>query len=273
LQVLRPQLIEYLFGAGFIKLYLCGSQKNTLHMRHLMIAVTAFAAAVIMFTSCGLTGKGAGKSDPSPSDLVTFTDTVSYILGGEIGSSFRNNNIEINPEIFIRGMKAAMAGSDTLFTEEEKDQIMTAFQFRLQMAEMERRERVSAENRQEQEAFMAANRLDPAVKETESGIQYRVIVMGTGAKPKATDTVQVHYEGRFLDGEVFDASRLHMSEPFEFPLNRVIPGWTEALQLMPVGSTFEIYIPAHLAYGERGNERIPPAKMLLFTVELFGIVK
>jgi FKBP-type peptidyl-prolyl cis-trans isomerase FklB len=240
-------------------------------MRHLMITIAAFAGAVLLFTSCGIQSKSAKSG--AGSAPVTFMDSVSYILGGEIGSSFLNNHIEVNPEIFILGMKTSMAGADTLFTEEEKEQIMTTFQFRLQLAEMERRERVSAENRQEQETFMAANRNDPAVKETESGIQYRVIVMGTGERPRAADTVQVHYEGRFLDGEVFDASRLHMTEPFEFPLNRVIIGWTEALQLMPVGSTFEIYIPAHLAYGERGNERIPPAKMLIFTVELFGIVK
>lgn len=238
----------------------------------------AVAVSMVMLTvSCGTLKKAAVEEDTvmetEDTSMVTLMDSVSYILGTEIGSSFKSNNIEVNSQLFLLGLEAAMEGQDTLLSEQEKDQVMTAFQFRLQMAEMERREKESAENRQEQETFMARNRKDPTVMETESGIQYRVLVMGEGEKPKATDTVQVHYEGRFVDGEVFDASRQHMTEPFEFPLDMVIPGWTEALQLMPVGSTFEIYLPAHLGYGERGNERIPPSKMLIFTVELHGIVR
>jgi FKBP-type peptidyl-prolyl cis-trans isomerase FklB len=244
-------------------------------MRHFLILTSFTLLVTSITTSCGLTGKSS-KSDPqeiAEPMMRNMMDSVSYLLGTEIGASFKSNLIEINPDLLLMGVQDAMQELDTILSEEDKDAVMTAFQFRLQMAEMERREKVSAENRQEQETFMAANRKDPTVIETESGIQYRVIVMGQGEKPQETDTVQVHYEGRFVDGEVFDASRNHTAEPIEFPLNRVIPGWTEVLQLMPAGSTFEVYLPADLAYGERGNDRIPPAKMLVFTIEYFGLAK
>lgn len=222
--------------------------------------------------SCGIM-KCPKKSEKcgSKEGFTTQMDTVSYMIGQEIGSSFKTNFIDIKTAALLKGIEDAMKGNDSLFTPEVKDQVMTAFQNQLQLADFERREKVASANRQEETDFMTANRAKEGVMETESGIQYKVIRLGAGEKPVSTDTVQVHYEGRFVDGEVFDASRNHSAEPTEFPLNRVIPGWTEALQLMPVGSVFEIYLPAALSYGERGNERIQPNKMLIFKVELIGI--
>ncbi len=224
--------------------------------------------------SCGIMKcPKKSKKCSSKAEFATQMDTVSYMIGQEIGSSFKTNNIDIKTEALVKGIEDAIKGNDSLFSPEVKDQVMTAFQFQLQQADFERREKISAANRQEEFDFMNANRTKEGVIQTESGIQYKIITLGTGEKPVATDTVQVHYEGRFLNGEVFDASRNHSPAPTEFPLNRVIRGWTEALQLMPVGSVFEIYLPAELSYGERGNERIEPNKMLIFTVELLGIKK
>ncbi len=234
----------------------------------------AISFIILFLSSCGVIGnlkqKNTGKDKQV---LLTSMDSVSYLIGAEIGSSFLNNHIDISKDALLRGITDAMQSADTIISEETKEQVMTAFQARLQMADMERREKISAENRQEQEAFLKINKNNPGVFETESGLQYRIIVLGTGEKPSSADTVRVHYEGRFVNGEVFDASRRHSENPVEFPLNRVISGWIEAVQLMPVGSTFELYIPADLGYGERGNERIPPAKMLVFTVELIDIVR
>ncbi|MFO7722184.1 MAG: FKBP-type peptidyl-prolyl cis-trans isomerase [Bacteroidales bacterium] len=242
-------------------------------MKRIIISTLVFAVIISLTSSCGMLKRDTSKSASNDILFNTTMDTVSYLIGQEIGSSFKSNFIDISGDALLKGVMDAVEGKTDLFSEEVKNDVMTAFQYRLQMAEMERREKVSAENRQEQETFMAENRKNPLIRETASGIQYKVIIPGEGEKPVATDTVRVHYEGRFVNGEVFDASRNHGLNPVEFPLNRVISGWTEALQLMPVGSTYELYIPADLGYGERGNDRIPPAKMLIFTVELIGIVK
>lgn len=241
-------------------------------MKNKLLILVFVIVSSVLVQSCGIV-KCPKKSARcgSKAEFATQMDTVSYLIGQEIGSSFKTNNIDIKTKALVKGIEDAMNGNDSLFTPEVKDQVMTAFQNQLQQADFERREKIASANRQEETEFMTANRAKEGVMETESGIQYRVIRLGAGEKPIATDTVQVHYEGRFVDGEVFDASRNHSAEPTEFPLNRVIPGWTEALQLMPVGSVFEIYLPAALSYGERGNERIQPNKMLIFKVELIGI--
>lgn len=249
---------------------------NSFIMKGKLVSLSLALVFVTGLVSCNIfSGSGKIVVDEKESDelFTTSMDSVSYLIGAEIGTSFKTNEIHVRLDAFMKGVEDAINDVDTLFTDQQKNEIMTAFQFRLQMAEMERREKLAAENRQEEEDFLRKNRQDPDVIETESGIQYRVISMGTGEKPKETDTVRVHYEGRFIDGEVFDASRRHGDNPVEFPLNRVIQGWTEGVQLMPVGSTFEFYIPSHLGYGERGNDRIPPAKMLVFTVELIEIVR
>ena len=244
-------------------------------MKKLSFIIFMLSFLFIGLNSCTLFSKmpSADKEDSKCNSLLnTNMDTVSYMIGSEIGTSFKTNFIDIQPTALLAGVEAALQGNDTLFTEEEKNEIMTTFQFQLQMAEMERQEKVAAANRIEQDSFLTQNKKKEGILETPSGIQYKIITLGTGPKPLETDTVRVHYEGRFIDGEIFDASRKHGTEPVEFPLNRVISGWTQGLQLMPVGSTFELYIPAHLAYGERGNDRIPPSKMLIFIVELLDIV-
>lgn len=253
-------------------LYLCSSfQANP--MKKKLIPVLFVLISLVGLSSCSLMHCPKKSAKTKTAALATQMDTVSYFIGMEIGQSFKTNFIDIKSEALLKGVQDAMKGNDSLFSAEVKDSVMTAFQNQLQMADMQRREKISSDNRQEEETFMQENKKDPLVKVTDSGIQYKILVLGTGDKPAATDTVRVHYAGKFVNGEIFDASRNYGPDPVEFPLNGVIPGWTEALQLMPVGSIFEIVLPADLAYGERGYNKIPPAKMLIFVVELMEIVK
>jgi len=166
-----------------------------------------------------------------------------------------------------------LTGKDSLMSEQIADSIVNAYQQK-QMEEAQRKfEEEKEANKKSGEAFLAENKNKEGVITTESGLQYKILTQGTGAKPKATDKVKVEYEGRLIDGTVFDASANHGSEPATFQADQVIPGWTEALQLMPVGSEYELYIPQELAYGERNMGTIKACSALIFKVKLVEIVK
>ena len=166
-----------------------------------------------------------------------------------------------------------LTGKDSLMSEQIADSIVSSYQ-KKQMEEAQRKfDEEKEANKKAGEAFLAENKTKDGVITTESGLQYTVLTQGTGAKPKATDKVKVEYEGRLLDGTVFDASANHGSEAAEFQADQVIPGWTEALQLMPVGSEYELYIPQELAYGERSMGAIKACSALIFKVKLVDIVK
>ena len=165
-----------------------------------------------------------------------------------------------------------MAGADSLMTQDECRETMQAFQQKTRAAAMEKQQAQSKAARTEGEAFLTQNRDAEGVKVTESGLQYLVLVAGDGPKPKVTETVKVHYHGTLIDGTVFDSS-VDRGQPTTFPLNRVISGWTEGLQLMPVGSKYKFFIPSQLAYGERSpSPKIPAGSTLIFEVELLEIV-
>ena len=153
------------------------------------------------------------------------------------------------------------------------DSIRQVFTMQLREHQMAGMKASSEKNTQEGETFLAANKTKPGVITTASGLQYIIEKQGTGPKPKATDKVKVNYEGTLIDGKIFDSS-IKRGQPVEFPVNGVIPGWTEALQLMPVGSKFKLFVPANLGYGDRGaGPDIGPGAVLIFEVELLGIVK
>ncbi|MDH8702428.1 FKBP-type peptidyl-prolyl cis-trans isomerase FklB [Dysgonomonadaceae bacterium PH5-43] len=193
-------------------------------------------------------------------------DKISYALGMNMGNSFRSSGIkELDVNEFSQAIDDVMKGASLKMSYDEAKQVMSDFFAKLQ------EERLII-NKKAGEEFLKINKERPGVKTTDSGIQYEVLQEGTGAKPKATDSVKVHYEGKLIDGQIFDSS-IKRGEPASFGLNQVIPGWTEALQLMPVGSKYRIYIPSHLAYGERGaGEMIEPNSTLVFDVELLDIV-
>lgn len=181
---------------------------------------------------------------------------------------------EFNPQIVAKGITDALSDAEPKFNQMDVQKILQQFSME-QQAKMTAPDVAAGDNNnlEEGQAYLAKNKENPDVKVTPSGLQYRVIKEGTGPKPVATDKVRVHYTGKLLNGEVFDSSH-NRGEPTEFMLNQVIPGWTEGLQLMPVGSTYEFVIPSELAYGARGaGQMIQPNATLIFEVELLDIVK
>jgi len=215
--------------------------------------------------------KNPKKGQPEKVELKTYTDTISYLIGSDIGKNLQKNLIEINHEIFIKGLKDGKTDADTLmFTEEQKQAIMGKLQQELQKQQQAKMVLEAEVNKAEGKKFLDENKSKNGVITLPSGLQYKVIKLGTGPTPAATDKVTVNYEGKLLNGKIFDSS-YERKEPATFPLNGVIKGWTEGLQLMPTGSTYEFYIPSDLAYGDRGNQGIPPGSVLVFKVELISI--
>ena len=224
---------------------------------------TLFAGLVLAALAAPLSAQDA----PS-----TPKDKISYSIGNDIGSSFTKMGIEINHSVLAKGISDAVSGAKPALTKEEMQKTLQDFQAEMQAKAMEKQKAAGDKNKGEGEAFLAANKSKDGVKATASGLQYKVITEGKGPKPKATDTVKVNYRGTLVDGTEFDSS-YKRGEPVTFPVNGVIPGWTEALQLMPVGSKYQLFIPAGLAYGEQGPPGIGANATLIFEVELLSIEK
>jgi FKBP-type peptidyl-prolyl cis-trans isomerase FklB len=205
--------------------------------------------------------------------LVTEMDKVSYIIGTQIAGNLKKAEIEVNPESLMHGLKDALAGTNLAMSQAEMTKIYTGWQQRMRAEQAAKQKKEAAENLAKGTAFLEANKTKEGVKVLPSGLQYKVIKEGTGNTPVATDTVKTHYRGRLLDGTEFDSS-YKGGQPAKFPVARVIAGWTEALQLMKEGAKWELYIPANLAYKERGSPpKIPPNSTLIFDIELIEVVK
>ena len=209
-------------------------------------------------------------------DLKTFEDSVSYSIGADIARNFATQKLDISNDAFVNGFMDASADSSSgiklKITKEEAEKVLAKYQ-QVMMAKRETEANVAVlENLKKGDEFLAANKTKEGVEVTATGLQFKVITLGDGAKPKASDKVKVHYKGTLIDGTKFDSS-YDRGTPAEFPLANVIKGWTEGLQLMPVGSKFEFYIPAMLAYGQNAPQTIGPNQTLIFQVELLEIVK
>ena len=204
--------------------------------------------------------------------LETDEQKVSYGMGLNLGSRIKEE-FDLDVDAFTTGLRHAIKGGEHLMTDEEIMTAMKSFQEK-QMAKRETEMKAVADkNKTEGDAYLAANKQKEGVKTTASGLQYRVVTEGKGKKPGPDDTVEVHYRGTLIDGTEFDSSYKRNST-VTFPVNGVIPGWTEALQLMPVGSKYELVIPSDLAYGPGGTGgAIGPNAVLVFEVELVGIKK
>lgn len=203
-------------------------------------------------------------------DLNTEAQKLGYIIGMDIGKSLREQGAEVDIDTLLEAVRATYDGKELAMTEEEASVVRQEYVARRQAEQQAEADAIGAKNAAEGAAFLAANKSKEGVKATDSGLQYKVITMGDGAKPVATDTVKVHYRGTLLDGTEFDSS-YSRNEPITFALDRVIPGWTEGVQLMPIGSKFVFYVPSELAYGEAGGGPIPPNSTLQFEVELLDI--
>jgi FKBP-type peptidyl-prolyl cis-trans isomerase len=230
-------------------------------MKHFFLIMT-LAGFLCAFSGCnkeGKTGKNSSSSEGS------FSKDASYALGMNIGSNLKADNLYPDTEEFTRGINDVLYDSKPRFSIEEAYQIFSeAYNALAEEREMAKK--------QVENEFLAENSKKPGIKITGSGLQYEVLHEGNGLKPATTDTVRVHYEGALTDGTVFDSSYAR-GEPVEFPLDGVIPGWTEGLQLMNEGSKYRLIIPSDLGYGPQGaGGLIPPYSALIFEVELLNIV-
>jgi FKBP-type peptidyl-prolyl cis-trans isomerase FklB len=212
----------------------------------------------------------AAKSSTAPA-LTTQKDKFSYALGMNIGTNLRKQALPVNVDLIARGLRDAEAGGKTLLTEDEAKAVMMAVQTEYRQQQQERLKQQGEANKKEGATFLAANKAKDGIVTLPSGLQYKILKPGTGPKPAATDTVSVNYRGTLISGTEFDSS-YKRGQPATFGVTGVIKGWTEALQLMPVGSKWQLFIPADLAYGERGaGADIAPNATLIFEVELLSI--
>ena len=200
-------------------------------------------------------------------------DKVNYSIGMDIGNTLKILSVDVNFDILVQGIRDVLSGNKTLLTAQESRDTIIAFQKEMKAKQMERMKELGEKNKKEGETFLVENKTKEGVITRPSGLQYKVIKEGTGDMPKPTDTVTTHYSGTLIDGTEFDSS-YRSGQPATFKVNGVIPGWTETLQMMKAGSKWRLFIPPHLAYGERGAGRdIGPNATLIFDVELLSIVK
>lgn len=224
--------------------------------------------------------KPQGQAVAQPVEVADFKEKVSYAIGQNIAGNllqqgFDAKEMDVDVAVLTQGFGDALAAAKAKYSPQELDAAMEQFRQVMEAKRMEATAKAQAaaeKNKKEGEAFLAENAKKEGVKTTESGLQYQALKGGEGEKPKAENTVKVHYVGTLLDGTEFDSS-IKRGEPVTFPLNGVIPGWTEAVQLMNVGSKYKLFIPPDLAYGPQGRPGIPPNSTLVFEVELLGIEK
>jgi FKBP-type peptidyl-prolyl cis-trans isomerase FklB len=216
--------------------------------------------------------KTAASKDEPVTALTTNKQKASYAIGMNWGTGLHRQNIDVDSAALIQGMKDALAGGKTLLTEDEARAALMQLQKEVQEKQQAKAAAEGDANKKEGEAFLAANKSKEGVVTLPSGLQYKILKEGTGPKPTATDSVVCNYKGTLINGTEFDSS-YKRGEPATFPVTGVIKGWTEALQLMPVGSKWQLFIPSDLAYGPRGTPGGPigPNATLIFEVELISI--
>ncbi len=211
-----------------------------------------------------------GKMTVSTNVLSNEKERVSYAIGMKMGHDFQLQGIEVNPDTLVRGIKDVQSGGATLITPQEMRTTLTEYQKVIAAKMRQMREAAAAKNKAEGEAFLAGNKTKPGIVTLPDGLQYKAISDGAGTVPMPTDTVSVNYRGTLIDGTEFDSSA-RAGHPAQFPVNGVIPGWTEALTKMKAGSKWQLFIPPNLAYGESGRPGIPPDSVLIFEVELLSV--
>lgn len=235
-------------------------------MKNIGLSISLLALFTFLFVSCGNNNKA---------DLKTKNDSVSYVIGANIGENLKQNiaadSLELTTSALVQGFRDALEGLDSLnFSKEDKQAIMMQFQKDMQQKQMEKMAAAAGPNKQAGAQYLEENKKQPDVIQTQSGLQYKVIKEGNGKTPTANDQVTVNYEGKLIDGKIFDSS-FERKEPATFPVTGVIPGWTEGLQLMKEGGSYELYVPSELAYGDQGNQSIPGGSTLIFKVDLIKV--
>lgn len=229
----------------------------------ILVAGGVLALAGTMLAADAVDAKAAPKTD---------REKASYSIGISLGSSWKKNSLDLDVDMVAKGIKDGMSGGAAAMTEDEVKEALNSFQNQMMAKQQEKAKVLGEKNKKDGETYLAENKKKDGVKTTASGLQYKVIKEGTGAVPKAENTVKTNYKGTLIDGTEFDSS-YKRGEPAEFPVNGVIKGWTEALQMMKVGSKYQLFIPSELAYGEQGaGNVIGPNAVLVFEIELLEIV-
>jgi FKBP-type peptidyl-prolyl cis-trans isomerase len=213
----------------------------------------------------------SATGNQNPSALPTQKDKVSYAIGMNIGTNLHRQSVDVDPKLLQQGLHDALSGGKTLLSEDEARAALTEFQTEMSKKQQDKMQQAGEANKKEGDAFLAANKSKEVVVALPSGLQYKILSAGTGPKPAASDSVVCNYRGTLIDGKEFDSS-YKRGQPATFPVGGVIKGWTEALQLMPVGSKWQLFVPSELAYGDRGTGAdIGPNATLIFEVELLSI--
>jgi len=203
--------------------------------------------------------------------LKDENDRATYSVGYQVGSDFKRRGLNVNPDVLVQGVQDAMSGAEPLLTPQEIRTTLVDLKKQALADQREKLKKQAEENLEQAQAYLAENTQKQGVKSLPSGLQYKVIAEGAGKSPKKDESVTVHYRGTLIDGTEFDSS-YSRNKPATFQTDRVIPGWTEALQMMKEGAKWQLFIPPKLAYGERGaGRRIPPNSALVFEVELLSV--
>ena len=238
-----------------------------------MKSVFMSLALISMLSTQALAQDDAKSEDKKHDETESIKTDASYVIGRNIGESIVGQNLDVDVDILVSALKEALAGKESRLSEEEMIAVMQKLQQQMAAKAAEEAKVAAAANLKKGQAFLEANGKKEGVMTTKSGLQYRVVKKGDGASPLASDEVTVHYEGRLINNKVFDSS-IKRGQPATFPVNGVIKGWTEALQLMKEGAEYELYIPAELAYGTRGaGQDIGPNEVLIFKVSLIKVKK
>ena len=228
------------------------------------IVATGMAVLAVGFLAVGLRAQ-------EQSVFKSQREKVSYGIGVQIAKDFKQQGLDIDVNLLAKGMKDGLAGGKLLMTEQEMMATLNAFQTEMNQKHAQAAKTAGDDSKKTGEAFLAANKKKEGVVALPSGLQYQIVKAGTGPKPSLSDKVECHYRGTLINGTEFDSS-YKRGQPATFPVSGVIRGWTEALQLMPVGSKWKLFVPSNLAYGERGaGGDIGPNETLIFEVELLGI--
>jgi len=225
---------------------------------------------ILIATVLVIVSLGVGFAADKP-EVKDDKDKVSYSVGYQVGGDFKRQGVGLNPDLLVKGVQDAMSGSEPLMTPQEMQKTLVDLKKKIVSAQQEEQKKAAEKNLAEGKRFLAENAKKKDVKTLPSGLQYKVLQAGSGASPKKTDSVTVNYKGTLIDGTEFDSSYAR-GKPATFQVNRVIAGWTEALQLMKPGGKWQLFIPSNLAYGERGaGSRIGPNSTLIFEVELVKV--
>ncbi len=228
------------------------------------------ALACLSGIACAALFSTTTLADDPTTGLETEQQKIGYSFGQMFGRRLGESMPDIDIQAFTQGILDAYSGNPAKISDEEINALVQTYQQKQQQKQQQRMESMAAENREKGTAFLTENAGKDGVVTTDSGLQYKVLSKGEGESPKISDTVEVHYTGTLINGDVFDSS-VQRGQSVSFPVNGVIPGWIEALQLMKPGSKWQLFIPPELAYGPAGNGRIGPNETLLFEVELIAI--